>query len=359
MDISKVKSVLLLSHEMSMTGAPVALQYMAKQLKEEGLFVTVLSPVDGPMVGEMLQDDIPVIVDATIGGNTEWLKWASNFDLIVVCTVVPYHNIEQLEQTNIPVVWWIHDGEMSFQLGANKVLPQSLTDNIHVYAGGEYACRVVKKYRPSYDVKELLYCVPDYAQTLPAEYRYWIENPKNKLIISSVGSIDKRKAQDVFVDAVRGMRREDIEKCLFVFVGKNNDEAVYHKIELLQRDYPESVRTIMQVTREEIADVYRQSDVVVCTSRDDPMPVFMTESLMLGVPVICSDNTGTYGLLRDGENGLTFRSEDAAELQKKLEFVIENREQMQQIGRNGRKVYEDNFTKEAFGKALHEMIEKI
>lgn len=359
MDINKVKSVLLLSHEMSMTGAPVALQYMAKQLKEDGIFVTVLSPVDGPMVGEMLRDEIPVIVDGTIGGNAEWIKWASNFDLIVVCTVVPYHNIEQLEQTNIPVIWWIHDGEMSFQLGANKVLPQSLCDNIHVYAGGEYACRIVKKYRPAYEVQELLYCVPDYAQTLPADYRYQIDNPAHKLIISSVGSIDKRKAQDVLVKAIRGMKQEDIEKCLFVFVGKNNDETVYRQIEQLQADYPEDVCTISQVSREEIADVYRQSAVVICTSRDDPMPVFMTESLMLGVPVICSNNTGTYGLLKDGENGLTFKSEDATELKEKLEFAINNRKQMQIIGQRGRKVYEDNFTKDAFRKALYEMIGKI
>lgn len=359
MDISKVKSVLLLSHEMSMTGAPVALQYMAKQLKEDGIFVTVLSPKDGPMVAEMLQDDILVIIDRTIGGNTEWIKWASNYDLIVVCTVVPYHNIVQLEKTNIPVVWWIHDGEMSFQLGANKVLPQSLTNNIHVYAGGEYACRVVKKYRPSYDVKELLYCVPDYAQTLPKDYQYCINNPDNKIIVSSIGSIDERKAQDVLVNAIRKLKKEDIQKCLFVFVGKNNNDTIYKQIEYLQADYPENVCMISQVSRNEIADVYRQSAVVICTSRDDPMPVFMTESLMLGVPVICSDNTGTYGLLEDGKNGLTFRSDNAVELKEKLEFAINCNEQMRLIGQQGRTVYENNFTKAAFRKAIYEMIEKI
>lgn len=359
MIINQVKSVLLLSHEMSMTGAPVALQYMAKQLKEDGIFVVVLSPKYGPMVEEMLEDDILVIVDGTIGGNSEWIKWASNFDLIVVCTVVPYHNIEQLEQTNIPVVWWIHDGEMSFQLGANKLLPYKLCNNIHVYAGGGYACRIVKKYRPSYMIQELLYCVPDYAQTLSSEWKYEIVNPNNKLIISSIGSIDRRKAQDVLVKAIRSMSPDLFKQCLFLFIGKNNDDAVYQHIVKLKEDYPQNVQTIVQVSREEIADIYRQSAVVVCTSRDDPMPVFMTESLMLGIPVICSDHTGTYDLLKDGVNGLTFKSENINDLKDKIEFAIENREQMYRIGQCGRKVYEDNFTKEAFRKALYEMIEKI
>lgn len=34
MDREHIKNVLLITHELSMTGAPVALQYMARQLKE-------------------------------------------------------------------------------------------------------------------------------------------------------------------------------------------------------------------------------------------------------------------------------------------------------------------------------------
>ena len=359
MNINKIISVLLLSHEMSITGAPVALQYMGRQLKNDGKFVAVLSPVNGPMVSEMLQDKIPVIIDSTIGGNSEWIKWASNFDLIVVNTVVPYHNIVQLEKTNLPVIWWIHDGEMSFRLGADRVLPRSLHDNIHVYAGGEYVYRVIKKYRPNYDVRNLLYCVSDYSYTLSPNYQLQIPNPKNRIIISNIGSIDIRKAQDVLVKAIRELPQEDIKKCLFVFVGKNNDNSIYQQIDRLREDYPDNTYIIPQVSRKEISDVYRQSTAVVCTSRDDPMPVFITESFMLGIPVICSSNTGTYDLITDGKNGFTFKSENINDLKTKLHFIINNHEYARDIGKEGRKLYENFFAPNAFREELYKIIQEI
>lgn len=359
MAVKEPRNILLLSHEMSRTGAPVALHYMAKQLKEEGSFVTVLSPFDGPMVGEMLEDDIPVIIDETISGNTEWMKWASNFDMIVVCTVVPYHNIEQLMMTDIPVLWWIHDAEMSFQLGANALLPHKLTNNIHVYGGGAYCCEVVQKYRPSYGIRNLLYCVPDYSKSLSEQYSYLIDNPDNKIIISSIASIDKRKGQDIFVKAIEGLTEDEIQKCIFLFVGRNNDSAIYRSVMELKEKYPNNVQMIEEVSRSELMDVYRQSNVVVCTSRDDPMPVIMTESLMLGVPVICSDKAGTYALLEDGKNGFTYRNNNIDELREKISYILDHKEEAVKIGKCGRQVYEDNFTKAAFKQSLHQVIESI
>ena len=354
-----MNNVLLLSHEMSRTGAPVALLNMAKQLKKEGIFLTVLSPQDGAMVQDVVAEDIAVVIDSTIGGNTEWLNWASDFDLIVVNTVVPYHNIEQLKKTQIPVLWWIHDGEMSFQLGANELLPKELTDNIHVYGGGQYACDIVNHYRPAYGARNLLYNVPDIMAEGQKKLSYEIPNPAGRKIVSTIGSVDKRKGQDVFVDAIRLLDKEEREQCLFVFVGRGNDEAVYQKVQDLKNDFPDDVFLVTEVTHSEIVDVYKQSAVVICASRDDPMPVFMTECLMLSVPVICSTNTGTYALLQDGKNGLTFKSEDVEGLRDKIRFAIHNEEELKQIGKCGREVYENNFTDEAFSKALKQVIENL
>ena len=358
MDNVKNRSILLISHEMSRTGAPVALHYMARQFRNMGMFITVASPKDGPMVEEMLKDNISVIIDGTMEGNTEWLKWGCNFDLIVVNTVVSYHIIMQLKAVDIPVIWWIHDGEMSFRLGANKVLPQTLTDNIHVYGGGEYACRIVKKYRPEYIVNELLYCVPDYSGTLGDHYEYMIDNPEKLLIISVVASIDERKGQDILVEAIRHLKKNEICKCLFLFVGRNNNREIYQKIEKLKEDFPKNVSLISEVSRRQIADVYRQSAAVVCTSRDDPMPVFMTESLMLGIPVICSDHTGTYDLLHDREDGFTFHSGNVVELAERISFVINNRAESIAIGKRGRSIYEKYFTEHAFSEAVNNIVKK-
>ncbi len=354
-----LKNVLLISHELSMTGAPIALHYLARQLQQDGVFTTILSPKDGPLRGEIVNEGFTVIIDDSITGSTEWLKWAKSFDLIVVNTVVIFHVINQLSGMDIPVIWWVHDGEMSFELGANELLPQKIGHNVMALGGGGYAKCILDKYRPAYHADELIYCVPDFADTLDDELSILIDRKGKEFLFSSVGSIDARKGQDVFVDAIRRLPAEYIERCHFLFVGRGNEDKVYDKVVKLQQDFPENVSMITEVSRKEIRDIYRQSDVVVCTSRDDPMPVFMTESLMLSRPVICSEYTGTYSLITENENGLVYRNNSAVELEELLRFAINNPQEMAIIGGNGRKVYEKHFTEAAFRDNFYAVLKKI
>lgn len=80
MKLVDLENVLLISHELSMTGAPIALHYLARQLKKDGIFTVILSPKDGPLKSEIINDGFTVIVDDSITGSTEWLKWAKGFD---------------------------------------------------------------------------------------------------------------------------------------------------------------------------------------------------------------------------------------------------------------------------------------
>lgn len=359
MEVENLRNVLLISHELSMTGAPVALQYMGRQLKEDGAFVVVLSPKDGPLREEFIKDGLTVIIDESITGSKEWIKWGGGFDLVVVNTDVIYHVINQLSGLDLPVVWWTHDGEMSFELGANELLPQTIGKNIHVFGGGEYAKRILDKYRPQYHAKELLYCVPDFKDMLSETYKIMIDKKGKDYLFSTVGSIDQRKGQDILAEAIRGLPYSYLERCLFLFVGREGDEDVYNKVKLLKGDFPEDIEMITEVSRDEIRDIYRQSTAVICTSRDDPMPVFMTESLMLSVPIICSEYTGTFGLITDRENGMIYYKNSVEELTKLLQYAIDNPKRIEEIGINGRAVYENNFTEPAFRDNFYHVIAEI
>lgn len=355
MKIENFKSVLLISHELSMTGAPVALQYMARQLKKDGIFVTVLSPVDGPLRKEFQKDDLTVIVDSSITGSREWLKWAVGFDLIVVNTVVIFHVINQLSGEKVPVLWWIHDGEMSFQLGADRDLPYEIGANIKVVGVGDYTKKVIDKYRPSYRAGSLLYCIPDFEKDGGVDY--FIDTREKKNVFLSVGSIDKRKAQDILVKVIRDLSEEVLKESFFVFIGRKGDEDIYGEVCRLQEEYPEHVMHITEVTRDEMKSVYRQVSAVICTSRDDPMPVFMTESMILSKPVICSENTGTYSLIKNLEDGMVYHDEN--DLAKAIEYCALHWEQMEEMGKKGRQIYIKHFTEDAFRRNLYKTIKEI
>lgn len=69
-------------------------------------------------------------------------------------------------------------------------------------------------------------------------------------------------------------------------------EDVYKKITELYEKYPESVEVMKPVSRDELMRMYEKCTCVVCSSREDPMPVFMTECMMQARIAICSEKYG-------------------------------------------------------------------
>lgn len=353
------RSILLVSHELSLTGAPVALHYAAKTILENGNYPVVVSPYGGNLRKELTADGIDVIIDPTINGSDFWIKWASNFDLVIVSTLVQYHSIMQLNNLNIPVMWWIHEAKESYTRGADKLIPNEVGKNIHVFCGGGYAKDTLKHYRPLYNVDELLYCVPDYVSEIDSNYRYKLSDIEGKFVFTTIGTVEKRKGQDIFAKAVMNLPEEYIKRCRFFIIGKNVDDTVYKEVLLLKEKYPEQVATINEVSRSEIRDVYSQSDAIVCASRDDPMPVFMTECLMLSKIAICSENTGTASLLQDGVNGFVYKDNDYLKLSEKMMYVIDNSKDLAGVREKGRKTYEAYFTEEAFHSKISKVIDYL
>ncbi|BCJ93382.1 hypothetical protein acsn021_09510 [Anaerocolumna cellulosilytica] len=352
-------SILLVSHELSLTGAPIALHYAAKTIRESGNYPVVVSPYDGKLRRELLSDGIDVIIDSTINGSDFWIKWATNFDLIIVSTLVQYHSIVQLKDMKIPVIWWVHESRESYLIGADRLIPNEVGQNIHIYCGGGYAKSVMKEFRPSYRTEELLYCVPDYASEGKKDYKYKLDNIKDKIVFSIIGTIEERKGQDIFSKAVMAMPKEYIEKCRFFIIGRKINDIIYDDVIKLKNMYPDQVTLINEVSRDEIRDVYDQCDVVVCASKDDPMPVFMTECLMLSKIAICSENTGTASLLQDGINGLVYKNNDYKELMNKMIYVIDNNQSLNKLKQEGRNTYEKYFTKEAFDNSITQIINQL
>ena len=57
----KKRNVLLITHELTLTGAPIALHYAAKSLLENGDYPIIISPFDGSLRQTILDDGIPVM----------------------------------------------------------------------------------------------------------------------------------------------------------------------------------------------------------------------------------------------------------------------------------------------------------
>ncbi len=340
------KKVLVYTHELSMTGAPIVLIQAVDVLQKHGFELIVISPVDGPLREIYLQKKIPVIIEPQLEWKSRWITFVNEFTFVIVSTIVPFKSIKELSRTKIPVLWWIHDARLGYENYLQYVLPQRIGKNIHLYCGGGYAKSVINEYRPLYKADVLLYGLEDKAiEKYPA---YELNIPRGKVLFSSIGAIDFRKGQDILVEAIRLLPKEIIERSHFLFIGGICNHEIKNKIDELNLQYPESITYINQVDRDSINSIYEQSDCLICSSRDDPMPAFATEGMMFSKIVICSEYTGTAFLMEDMKNGFLYKNNSEKELSEKIKYVVENNNVLGDMKKASRKIFNDYFTMDIF-----------
>ncbi|MDF2857946.1 MAG: hypothetical protein K0Q87_3797, partial [Neobacillus sp.] len=354
------KKVLLISHELSLTGAPIALHYLAQSLTEQGNCPIVLSPFDGKMREEILNDDIPVIIYNGIYATDFLNNHASCFDLIILNTVVTFRAVNQLADSTTPVMWWIHDSDASYNEGGfGKCLPVPLPRNVNIYCGGEYARTRLLNYYPMYSAEDFLYYVPDYADMAKQVDKYPLGSLNGKVLFAVIGMQDPRKGHDILAQAVMELEASEIDRCKFLFVGQKYDSKIFGLIMNLCDKYPNNIKYIPEVSRKELISIYNQLDCVICSSRDDPMPVFVTEAMLMSKLIICSENTGSAELINKIGGGLTYANNDPLLLADQIRFVLENHNTLDDMRVRARKTYETYFSKSSFNDKVKRIISDL
>ena len=348
---------LLISHELSMTGAPLALLNMAKVLEESGKCPIIVSPFDGPLRQEFQKDSFLLI--APIFSEPELIYKAHKlFSFIVANTAVVAPVLSLLNGTNTPVLWWIHEAHMTYNFYSDlRFMPSFLNNNIKVYAVGEWAREGVMKVRPKYNVKELLYYIDDITKQEQSSVDCVIKNKEGKRVFAVVGTIDHRKGQDIFFNAIDNLPKPILEKSLFVLVGRINDESYTTVLEEALKKYPNNIQHIEHLDREHMGMFYKEIDCLIVSSRDEPMAMTITEACQFEKIIISSDHSGYAPILQSSNAGFVFANERADELAKYIVRVCDGvDDELNTMRSNSRKVYETYFTKQVFMKKINDEV---
>jgi GT2 family glycosyltransferase len=344
------RDILFITHELSLTGAPIVLKDVVRIVLENGDFPVVLSLLDGPLKQDYLDMGVTVIIDESIRLR-HWMfeHFARNFDLIFVNTMSCYDVIYMLNDSLPPVLWWLHEG--SYVLDEMRgAIPSTISDRISVYAISDYTIRVLKEGGVPYKIGKLTWGVEDIPQSKTA-------NKKNDLITFVIlGSIEHRKGQDIVLNAIRKLKPEVLHKAEFIFVGKPLDKALVNEI---KKACSENIQYIDAMPREDVLKLYEEADCIIIPSRDEPMSLVAIEAAILATPFICSDHTGVAQFVKDGENGMVFQSGNTLELSMKITGAVENPHLLRFMGHRAREIYEHHFEFEAYREKLLHILQEI
>lgn len=345
------KRILLLSQELTLGGPPIALFHAAIILKKQGYEVVYASMIDGVLRDKLLENDIPVIVDENIQIATmKEREWVSSFALII-CNTLNFHVFLSERESNIPIIWWLHDARFFYDGVNREVIGKIQSDNLKIVSVGPVPRKAIEEFLPDMPCGELLYGVADVGECQECKTKDGVTR------FITIGFLEDIKGQDLLVHAIALLSETIRNHTEFYLVGHNKtlfgekvqkDSAAFREIEFLG-----------SVERDKIHELLELSDVLICPSRQDSMPTVAAEAMMHSVPCILSDVTGTAAYIHNNEDGFIFESENVQELADRIEWCVKNKKELVHIGQKARKIYESVFSMRAFEERLMEIVDEM
>ncbi len=316
------ETVLVVCHEGSRTGAPILGYNLVRELLCRFNVVTLfLGP--GPMLeasralgavvlGPTTHDRHPLIVDRMIAAILE----RATLSFAIINSVEARFPLVSLTHRNVPTVSLIH--EFAAYTRPGGIAEAVLWSDITVFSSrltrdNAWACHAELR-GIAFPVIPQGRCYLPEASSAPGQHLSVsaltsVIRPDgfsaDGLVVLGLGTVQLRKGVDLFLEcASRVCRSAPDLPIRFVWIGKGYDPendaqySVYLADQIQRAGLAKRVQFIDEVP--DLQDVYAAADLLLLSSRLDPLPNVAIDALSEGLPVICFDRaTGIADILRD------------------------------------------------------------
>lgn len=163
----------------------------------------------------------------------------------------------------------------------------------------------------------------------------------SKRVFAIIGAMEERKGQDIFLDAIKNMSPDLRQQCEFWFIGPT--QSAFGDFIKYSAQFIREIKIFDELDRQAMKKMYSSIDVLVCPSREESMSIVSIEAMMFSKPCIVTSSTGISRFIQNGIDGFIVPSENVDELLKKMEFFLKNPDQICEMGKLSRKIFENNF----------------
>lgn len=177
-----------------------------------------------------------------------------------------------------------------------------------------------------------------------------------KVVILGVGFVQQRKGVDLFIECASKVHQTDEGKrCRFVWIGKGYDPendmgySVYLADQLRRSGLDRQVTFMDETSSLEVA--YNTADILLISSRLDPLPNVAIDAMAHGLPVICFDRTtGIADVLAEaGLSGSCVSPYlDTADMASKVLLLAGSESSRREIGNRLRQLVYERFGMDAY-----------
>lgn len=283
--------ILLLSHEMTYTGAPRSLLLLGKVLSDKGYETDVWTLVDGRFRYEYKKQGY--CINTIDDSWDKYIPELREYDLLIANTVFCLH-FAHFAQRYVKVMLILREAQNIHDIAQKCNINESLLGEIkNIVCVSEYARDFIENYYGLHNIKILHNFIPDY------KYKKLNLVRENQIQFIVSGTVEERKQQDVAIAAFRLMPEHIRDKSVLHIVGNKPEWS---------RPYWRNMESIDErniIFHGEITDeaermrLYQSMNVFIIPSTDEACSLVALEAAMLGKAIILSDHVGAQYLLKN------------------------------------------------------------
>lgn len=338
------KKILLVSHEMTYTGAPNSLLNIARLLGENGFEITVFALKNGAFSGEFEKCGFPV--DTVSASCYDYSALPKKYDIVIANTVF-CGEFALKAQRFIRTYLYIREGENLKDIILSCSLKNEyITAAKNLICVSEYALNNILNY---YNISRA-----DIVHNFLYEEKYLVPEPNTVsdgiVHFLVAGTIEERKGIAVALEAVKMLPREVRRKMLLHIAGRKPEWAKEYWKTL---DFnAESVQYHGEIAdKSEMDKLYASVNVIVVPSFDEACSLTALEGAEHGKALIVTENVGAKYIVDD--NGLVIKTGSSQALAEAFEYIV-GCGRLEEMGRisfenflrtSTKEIYYENFMK--------------
>ncbi|HEX4630510.1 MAG TPA: glycosyltransferase [Chthoniobacterales bacterium] len=342
--------VLFVSHETTLSGAPIQLVHLASWLQEHGWDILVATPDYGPISDMLIARRVPTVVETTLLTDLAhvWLReQCRRFDVIVANTIASWPAIRAARQERKPSLWYLHETLVAIRLiRAIPEMASALTMADLLVTPTRQTARIYRGLTEA-PIEVVPYGIPR-PQTVSSE-------PGEQMRFLTLASFEPRKGQDVLAEAIRKLDATVRERCQFKMAGRALDEEFYAELQKAVAGFPE-VELIDALDHADALKLLNETDVLVLPSRDETMPIAILEAIGLSKAVISADVGGVREWVRDEMNGLLVERENVEALAEAITKCATDPRLVERLKAAAARTFERHFTLDVFAARFAELL---
>ena len=180
----------------------------------------------------------------------------------------------------------------------------------------------------------------------------------HKITFLVFGNIVRYKRIDLLLKAVNILNKKGVNNFKVKIAGNCKDwDTNYAPIIECPEVYDLDIR---RIPNEDVANLFAESDYFVMPYQDIAQSGAITVAFRYNIPVLCSDIEQFSEFVTDGVTGFTFKSQDEHSLADKMEWILENHQQIYSaIKKNEQKFVDENLALNTIVDKYKSFIDKL